>query len=175
MRIACAVAAAAILAARPLAGTETPSSGRASDTTTVRARDDTRAQRLFGELMSPYCPGLTLATCPSPGADSLRRVIRTALDRGETPAAIREAYAAAWGEQMLGTPRFHSWGVVLWVAPAALLAFGVAGLVLWLRALRRRSAAGPAAEPPAEASPSPEDRRLAERLAAELKALDDRV
>ena len=80
-------------------------SARAQEATpapVVRGYDATRAQRLFGDLMSPFCPGLTLATCPSPGADSLRRDIRTRLALGESPRAIRAAYAATWGEEILG-------------------------------------------------------------------------
>ena len=55
---------------------------QAFDTTMVQGLDDTGAQRLFGELMSPFCPGLTLATCPSPGAYSLRRGIQFPIRRG---------------------------------------------------------------------------------------------
>jgi cytochrome c-type biogenesis protein CcmH len=174
VRTVAAIAAAVVVAAPALAGGDTSPARPASDTGVVRARDDTRAQRLFGELMSPFCPGLTLATCPSPGADSLRRDIRARLDRGETPTAIRGAYAAAWGERMLGAPPFRSWGALLWLAPGAALALGAVGLVLWLRSLRRRSAAGPGGAPRPEPSAAPDERRLTERLAAELKAFDER-
>jgi len=149
---------------------------QAFDTSVVRARDDTRAQRLFGELMSPYCPGLTLAACPSPGADSLRQDIRGRLDRGETPPAIRAAYAADWGERILGAPPLRRWGVALWVTPGILLVLGALGLTLWLRTVRPApAAAGDEALPPSVGDVSPADRALRERLEAELKAFDDAV
>lgn len=149
------------------------------DTARVEALDDTEAQRLFGTLMSPYCPGLTIATCPSPGADSLRRDIRARLARGETPRVIVDAYVAAWGEQVLGAPPARNWALVLWVLPGLLLVAGAVALSLWLRSLRRVAVptdgrapggTGPLAEdaPPAEPA-------LVARLEAELREFGKEV
>jgi cytochrome c-type biogenesis protein CcmH/NrfF len=141
-----------------------------SDTTAVRARDDTEAQRLFGQLMSPFCPGLTLAACPSPGADSLRRDIRERLSGGETPRSVVASYAADWGEQMLGAPPVRDWGAVLWLAPGVLLTLGAIGLTLWLRTERRRvDAAETADAAPAQGPGPPDEPALKARLEAELK------
>ena len=146
---------------------------QAADTALVRGRDDTKAQRLFGELMSPYCPGLTIATCPSPGADSLREDIRARLDRGETPRAIRASYVADWGERVLGAPPLREWGVLLWFAPGVLLVFGLVALTLWLRTLRPTpDAACAGAALPDREGPSPADQALRERLEEELRAFD---
>jgi cytochrome c-type biogenesis protein CcmH len=137
----------------------------------VRGYDDTRAQRLFGDFMSPFCPGLTLATCPSAGADSLRDDIRTRLALGQSPRAIREAYAATWGEEILGTPPWRGWGVVLWITPAVVLATGAALLARWLIRVQRRAGGSRTAEGPEPPVLDDRDRR---RLDEELAALDDR-
>jgi cytochrome c-type biogenesis protein CcmH/NrfF len=137
----------------------------------VRGYDDTRAQRLFGELMSPFCPGLTLATCPSPGADSLRDDIRTRLALGASPRQIRTRYAAAWGEEILGAPPWRGWGVALWLMPGIALAAAAAVLLLWLSRARRAGAGPPA---PGGAAADPLDERLRKRLEEELAAFDDR-
>jgi len=144
------------------------------DTSSVRGYDDTEAQRLFGGLMSPFCPGLTLATCPSPGADSLRWDIRGRLSRGETPRSIRASYASIWGEQILGAPRLRDWGIVLWVTPGCLLLLGAVTLALWLKAQQ----AGPdAAETNGAAAPDvptlADDAALRKRLDEELAAFED--
>ncbi len=143
----------------------------APDSATVRGRDDTEAQQLFGRLMSPFCPGLTLATCPSPGADSLREDIRSRLDRGETPRAITAAYVADWGERMLGAPPVRDWGVVLWALPVALLAAGFVGLALWLARVSRgrpdRAAPAPVCDEP------PLDPEWKERLEKELESYEE--
>jgi cytochrome c-type biogenesis protein CcmH/NrfF len=147
-----------------------------SDTATVRGRDDTQAQKLFAELMSPFCPGLTLATCPSSGADSLRDDIRRRLDGGESPSAIRTAYASAWGENILGAPPLHRWGAVLWLAPGAAALLGAAVVGFWLRS-QCRKARGMARDEAASVGAGEEaiDASLRERLAAELKAFDEKV
>jgi cytochrome c-type biogenesis protein CcmH/NrfF len=139
----------------------------------VPGYDGTRAQRLFGELMSPFCPGLTLATCPSPGAESLRADIRARLAHGQSARAIRAVYVADWGEQILGAPRLVSWGVLLWVTPAVLLVFGAAGLSLWLRRQRRLTDL----TVPADAASSgttmlPDEPALRRRLEEELAKFD---
>jgi cytochrome c-type biogenesis protein CcmH len=139
----------------------------------VRPYDDTRAEQLFGDLMSPFCPGLTLATCPSPGADSLRGDIRMRLALGESPRQIRTAYAATWGEEILGTPPWRGWGVVLWLAPWIVLAAAAVGTAAWIRRARRREARAPTAAAPGDADATV-DEGLRKRLAEELAAFDDR-
>ena len=162
---------AAVAAAGPsLVAPAAPAQGSA-DTATVRGRDDTRAQRLFGEFMSPFCPGLTLATCPSEGADSLRWDIRERLDHGETPRQIRAAYVAAWGSRILGAPPLTSWSLGLWLSPAVLLVAGAGGVLVWLRSHGHEGGASGAAA----ADVLPADDVLRQQLADELKALDDRV
>jgi len=164
------------------AATAGPAAVRAQlvqDTARVEALDDTEAQRLFGTLMSPYCPGLTIASCPSPGADSLRRDIRARLAGGEAPQAIVDAYVSAWGEQVLGAPPARSWALVLWVLPGLLLIAGAVALSLWLRSLRR---VGILAEEVPQGVPAPPDERvptadqaLLARLEAELREFGKEV
>jgi len=144
------------------------------DTSSVRGYDDTEAQRLFGGLMSPFCPGLTLATCPSLGADSLRRDIRERLSRGETPRSVRASYAAVWGDQILGAPPLRHWGVVLWVTPPILLLLGAVVLGLWLRAQRRMAGAAELKRAVGREVPAmPDDPVLRKRLEEELAAFED--
>ena len=168
----------ALMAAGVLAPAASRAQVAAESSSVVQGWDDTQAQRLFGKLMSPFCPGLTLAQCPSPGADSLRQDIRTRLAAGETPGAITTDYASDWGEQMLGTPPVRDWGVLLWTLPGVLLLGGTVALALWLRTLRRRAveileeqvAAGRAAGEGAPPEPA-----LRRRLDEELEAFEKRL
>lgn len=153
------------------AGPAAVAHAQAPSDSVVRGYDDTRAQRLFGELMSPFCPGLTLATCPSAGADSLRQDIRLRLALGQSSRAIRETYAATWGEEILGAPRWRGWGIVLWVMPAVALAVGVLLLARWLIRVERRAGESGMAEGP---EPRVLDERDRRRLDEELAAFDDR-
>lgn len=118
------------------------------------------ARDLSGELMSPFCPGRTLADCPSPDAAHLRRQIEARLAAGESAETIVTAFTHQYGEALLAAPPRRGWGMVAWVVPGLAVFAAGALLVLWLRAHQAPPAGSPA--PPAPADP---------RLAAELDRL----
>ncbi|MDZ7629839.1 MAG: cytochrome c-type biogenesis protein CcmH [Gemmatimonadaceae bacterium] len=91
------------------------------------------ATAVINTVMSPYCPGLLLANCPSPSADSLRRAIVARAENGATESELRADLVAAYGEMVLAAPPMRGLGAVAWVVPFVLLA-GVGLLVFrWLR------------------------------------------
>lgn len=97
------------------------------------------ASRLFTEIMSPYCPGMTLTTCPSPQAAVMKDSIRRALAAGQTPSEIMTGLEASFGPEIRARPPARGAGLVAWIGPFALLGAGAIGLTLWLlRAERRR-------------------------------------
>ncbi len=98
-----------------------------------------RAHRIAQDLMSPFCPGRTLADCPSPDALAVREQIRALLAEGAPEAEIRERLGATYGDAIIGVPR----GAVGWLVPVLLLLLGA---VLPVAVLRRRS--GPASPLP---------------------------
>ena len=123
---------------------------------------DINAHRIFSELMSPYCPGLMLADCPSPDAFDLRAEIRARLAAGETPAQVKADLFARYGDSIRATPEPREWGLLLWAAPFVVLAASFGGLA-WYLAHRR-----PIAEPE---RPPAADRDLENRLDDELESL----
>lgn len=133
----------------------------ARDTIAV-GHDLTRATQLYGSLMSPFCPGLTLATCPSAQAETLRVWIRTRLEEGESADAIVEALVATYGEGIRAAPRARGLGLALWLLPVASLLVGGIGLLWWLRAhaATAREAAGQADRVPALTLTAAERARL---------------
>jgi cytochrome c-type biogenesis protein CcmH len=114
---------------------------RTEDPEVKHARE---ASEIGRQLMSPFCPGRTLAECSSPDAGAIREQIRAELRAGETPEAVRARLEARWGEQVASGPR--SWlGALLPV-----IGIIAGGGVLWLT-LRRvvaRPGDRPAALPP---------------------------
>jgi cytochrome c-type biogenesis protein CcmH len=132
----------------------------------VQAQDpqmavDTQAQRMYSALMSPYCPGLLLADCPSQDAFTLRAEIRARLAKGETPADIERDLYGRFGDRIRAVPAAQGWGLLLRVAPLLLFALSLAGLAWYLSRVRTRDD-GPL--PPAARG----DRVLEERLDDEL-------
>lgn len=93
--------------------------------------DMTETLRISDALMSPFCPGLTLTNCPSPSADSLRRVIHDRLAAGESSDKVVASLVADFGEGLLGAPPAQGFSRVLWLAPAFGLLLGL-GAIYWL-------------------------------------------
>jgi len=145
---------------------------QAGPDTIVQARDETRALRIYSGLMSPFCPGLTVASCPSPGAEEMRQEVRRRLGAGEGEPTIVAALVATYGAEILGAPPANRWGLALWIPPGLALLLGGGALAWWLR--RRASAATEhAADPDAPALEI--DRALQARLEEELQAFGREV
>ena len=115
--------------------------------------------------MSPFCPGLTLADCPSPNAFTMRGDIERRLKNGESRQAIVDELVKTYGAQILADPSDTPIGSIVWGVPFALSVLAAAGLAFFLRrATRNRTKE--AADTPAE---SPQMRS---RVDEELAALD---
>jgi cytochrome c-type biogenesis protein CcmH len=129
-----------------------------------KAAAQAEAQVLFREVMSPFCPGLTLADCPSPNAFEMRKDIQARLERGESREAIVDALVAQYGTELLSDPSDTPIGRVVWGVPflLAILAAGI--LAIFVRRMTR----GQQAETAAAAEPA----AVRERLDEELAALD---
>lgn len=91
--------------------------------------------QLSRELMSPYCPGRTLADCPSSQADELKLWIYEQEKQGRTRAEVEQDLLERFGEKMLGAPRAYGFGLAAYWVPAVLFVFG--GWIA-LRFLRRQ-------------------------------------
>jgi cytochrome c-type biogenesis protein CcmH/NrfF len=159
-----------LLAAAVLGPARTPADSVSADLLQQR---ETAAWRLIATLQSPFCPGLTLESCPSWYADSLRTEIRQRMARGESAARIRAELARDFGQQILGEPSWHGFDVTGWIGPAVVMTLSAALLALRLRC----RAVAPATavlrgRPDLELLPptlAPEERaRLEEDLAREL-------
>ena len=97
------------------------------------------AQQAIGELRSPYCPGLMLEVCPSPGAEFLRDSIRAMAAQGVPAKAIVEDVLARHGEEWRAVPKRSGAGVWAWLMPPFVLLFGGGVVFWWLKRMRGRS------------------------------------
>jgi copper(I)-binding protein len=88
---------------------------------------------LYRDLMSPYCPGLSLASCPSPQADSLRKAIAVRFNDGESVGAITESLVEHYGPSIRGSPTMDGFGAAAFLAPVLLLVGGGLFISRWLR------------------------------------------
>ena len=129
------------------------------------AEATTRAFALSHEIMSPYCPGMTLANCPSEAAAQLRTEIAGRFRAGESRAAIVDGLVGRFGDTIRGTPRPRGVALFLWVVPGL-----VGAAIVW--ALIRSASSRPGAwTTDAEDRSTAAEPALVSRLDAELEEL----
>ena len=106
---------------------------------------------LAHDLMSPFCPGRTLAQCPSPQADELRVWILAQEAAGATREEVEAQLVARYGEEIRPAPPAEGWsGIGAYGVPILAV---VAGGPLVFLAIRRLTAGGGGSAPPQSATP----------------------
>jgi len=97
---------------------------------------------LSHDLMSPFCPGRTLATCPSPQAAELVQWIVMQEAAGASQEQVVDMLIERYGEEILGAPPAE--GITLWAYVFPVAGFLVGGGLAFI-VLRRIVASGPVA------------------------------
>ena len=116
------------------------------------------AYQLPHDLMSPFCPGRTLAECPSPNADSLRMWLIVQEAAGRSRDEVEAELLERFGEGILAAPRARGFGLAAYLIPVLTFLAGGVLVVFVLRRLTRPRQAPGAASP--ERSVDPELERL---------------
>lgn len=127
------------------------------------------ARAAIDRLKSPYCPGMMLEVCTSPGGAMLRDSIQRMAEAGLSADSIVELMIAQYGEEWRAVPKRVGMGLWAWVLPPAVLAGGflAVGVII---AHRRRRAGDAGAETRVVSEVAPADEA---RLKAALKELDE--
>jgi cytochrome c-type biogenesis protein CcmH/NrfF len=115
---------------------------------------------LAADLMSPFCPGRTLADCPSPAAASLRMWIVVQAAAGRSREDVEQELYDRYGDVIRSRPRAEGFGLAAYLVPLGVFAAGGLLVALVLRHMTRRAA------PPAAPAAPPSDPEL-ERLVDE--------
>ena len=102
--------------------------------TSASVAEESWGYALGHDLMSPFCPGRTLATCPSPNAAELVQWIVMQEASGVTKEQVIEMLIERFGEEILGAPPAE--GITLWAYIFPVLGFVVGGGIAFI-ALRR--------------------------------------
>jgi cytochrome c-type biogenesis protein CcmH/NrfF len=90
------------------------------------------ASELFNKVMSPFCPGRTIANCPSPQAAELQVSIKEKLSEGESPEQIEAELYATFGDDIRAIPRARGFNLLAWVVPGLFFVLGVFVVGRWL-------------------------------------------
>lgn len=119
------------------------------------------ANRISGEVMSPFCPGVTLHDCPSDAATEKRLEIEGWARSGWSEDRIMAQLEDDFGQNIRANPS-GTRGLVAWAIPAAVLAAGIATALY----LSKRWISAP--DPDGETRIAPEDHQ---RVESELRML----
>ena len=94
---------------------------------------EAKAGEIFGEVLSPFCPGRMLADCPSGNASQLKEKIREDLSGGKDREEILDELYAVYGSSIRAAPTTEGFGWFAWITPFAFLIFGGIILSIWLK------------------------------------------
>ncbi len=119
------------------------------------------AYGLANELMSPYCPGRTLAECPSQQAQTLRMWLITQEAAGRSQDEVMADLLERFGEEILAAPRPEGFGLAAYVIPVVLFVLGGLLVVVFIRRQTLRAPDAEAADD-AEGPLDPELERMVE-------------
>ena len=119
------------------------------------------ANEISNNIMSPFCPGVTLHDCPSDTALELRREIQDWAESGMSRAEIMTELETQYGPEIRAIPEASGSGLFAWLLPlAGILVATAAGVVL----SKRWAADRQPVNAPAVAATSEERGRLEREL-----------
>jgi cytochrome c-type biogenesis protein CcmH/NrfF len=94
---------------------------------------ETKTQAISEQVMSPYCPGRTLSSCPSEDARKLRFQISEWLSQGYSESAVKRQLIGIYGSDVIGQPEFKGFGKIAWVSPFLIIIAAFCVLLGFLR------------------------------------------
>ncbi len=98
------------------------------------------ASSITSELMSPWCPGVTVHDCPSPESMELRDQIERWAAAGWRRDRIIERLVDEYGAGILARPPARGAGLIAWILPIGAVAAGAIVAAMMLRRWTRTPA-----------------------------------
>lgn len=86
---------------------------------------EAQASALMRTLRCVVCQGQSIADSDAGIAGDMRALVRTRIEAGERPAALRDWLIARYGDYITYDPPFSAATAPLWITPLLLLAVGV--------------------------------------------------
>lgn len=106
-------------------------------TVAIAQSTDESAKRVYGLVMSPFCPGRLLSDCPSAQANDLKEEIQRDVEAGVTEDEIVSKLAERYGPTIRAMPTGAGMGLVAWVVPPLFFVVVLGGGLVWLSKTRR--------------------------------------
>ena len=97
-----------------------------------------KAFEISQDIISPFCPGLTLKDCPSSQAKELKEQIKERLSKGESESEIFDSIVKKYGENIRAMPTLTGFGLFAWILPPAVFMVGIIIIFLWLQNKKKK-------------------------------------
>jgi cytochrome c-type biogenesis protein CcmH/NrfF len=114
----------------------------AAENPTLTPKQETLAQKIFGELISPCCWTTTVASHGSGAAPRIQAEVRKMIAGGMTHQQILDRYVKQYGERILAQPKKSGFNLAAYWVPYLALALGAGAILATIR--KRRMAPGAA-------------------------------
>ena len=101
--------------------------------------DEAEAQGIDRMLMCPVCPAESIDQAQVPLAKQMRAQVRLLLGDGASRDEVLDWFKARYGPGIVAEPPRSGFNLIAWIVPGVALIAGLAGGVLALRAMRRRT------------------------------------
>lgn len=88
-------------------------------------KQEAAAQKLMTTLRCLVCQGQSIADSDAEMAGDMRALVRRRIAAGETPQQVRDWLIARYGDYVTYDPPLSAATLPLWIAPLALIAFGI--------------------------------------------------
>ena len=99
---------------------------------------EARARELGKDLRCVVCQNQSIDDSNAPLAKDLRELVRARVVAGDSNEEVLSYVTARYGDFVLLEPPVRASTWLLWYGPAALLAVGAVGALVWIRGQRRR-------------------------------------
>ncbi len=94
---------------------------------------EARARELSKTLRCLVCQNENIDSSHAPLAKDLRIILRERLSAGDTDAQVIEFLVTRYGDFVLLMPPVQRNTLILWIAPALFMIFGITGAIIYMR------------------------------------------
>lgn len=94
------------------------------------------SQEIYQEFLSPFCPGRSLADCPSKRATELKLEISGKLEAGQDKELVLSELMKEYGEHLNSKPATTGFALLAWAVPIVFVLLACVFVFRWLKNMK---------------------------------------
>ena len=88
------------------------------------------AQEIYYETLSPFCPGRSLADCPTEQSKDLKARILQDLESGKSKQEVLSKVLSDYGQHLSAKPSLSGFNLFAWIIPISVIIIGFVVVVI---------------------------------------------